>query len=96
LKTVPAKLFRDTAQLKTVDLRINGIESLPEDLFFPAKNLNTLILRQNRLTEIKTHLNRFVPGDNPTIVSYNANVVKIYSAIDRIARFHSKNYFSLI
>jgi hypothetical protein len=35
------------------------------------------------------------PGANPTIVSYNAGVVKIYSATNSIARFSDKNYFSL-
>jgi hypothetical protein len=28
-----------------------------------------------------------VPGANPTIASYNASVVKIYSAVNSMARF---------
>jgi hypothetical protein len=36
------------------------------------------------------------PGANPTIASYNASVVKIYSAVNSMARFQIKNYFSPI
>jgi hypothetical protein len=35
-------------------------------------------------------------GANPTIGSYNASVVKIYSAVNSMARFQIKNYFSPI
>jgi hypothetical protein len=35
-------------------------------------------------------------GANPTIASYNASVVKIYSAVNSMARFQIKNYFSPI
>jgi hypothetical protein len=34
-------------------------------------------------------------GFNPTTLSYNASVVKIYSATNSMARFYYKNYFSL-
>jgi hypothetical protein len=30
---------------------------------------------------------RLQPGANPTIASYNASVVKIYSAVNSMARF---------
>jgi hypothetical protein len=33
-------------------------------------------------------------GANPTTLSYNASVVKIYSATNGMARFNKKNYFS--
>jgi hypothetical protein len=36
------------------------------------------------------------PGANPAIASYNASVVKIYSASNSMARFYNKNYFLLI
>jgi hypothetical protein len=35
-------------------------------------------------------------GTNPTIASYNASVVKIYSAVNSMARLWIKNYFSPI
>jgi hypothetical protein len=35
------------------------------------------------------------PGANPTTSSYNASVVKIYSATNSRARFHNKNNASL-
>jgi hypothetical protein len=34
-----------------------------------------------------------VPGANPTIPSYNASVVKIYSAVNSMARFRLKIVF---
>jgi hypothetical protein len=34
-----------------------------------------------------------LPGTNPTIVSYNASVVKIYNATNSIARFQNENHF---
>jgi hypothetical protein len=33
------------------------------------------------------------PGPNPTIVSYNASVVKIYNATSSLVRFENKNIF---
>jgi hypothetical protein len=36
-----------------------------------------------------------LPGVNPTTSSYNASVVKIYSATNSIARFYNKRDFSL-
>jgi hypothetical protein len=36
----------------------------------------------------------FTPGANPTIASYNASAVKIYSAVNSMARFLIKKYFS--
>jgi hypothetical protein len=35
------------------------------------------------------------PGADPTTLSYNASVVKIYIATYSMARFYDKNYFSL-
>jgi hypothetical protein len=35
------------------------------------------------------------PEANPTTSSYNASVVKIYSATNSMARIHNKNIFSL-
>jgi hypothetical protein len=35
-------------------------------------------------------------GANPTIANYNASGVKIYSAVNSMARFQIKNYFSPI
>jgi hypothetical protein len=32
-------------------------------------------------------------GANPTIVSYNANAVKIYNAASSLVRFENKNIF---
>jgi hypothetical protein len=39
-------------------------------------------------------INFIYPGANPTIASYNASVVKIYSATNSMARFYNKNIFS--
>jgi hypothetical protein len=36
---------------------------------------------------------RDAPGANPTTLSYNASVVRIYSATDGMARFYYKNIF---
>jgi hypothetical protein len=36
------------------------------------------------------------PGANPTIASYIASAVKIYSATNSMARFWKKNYFALM
>jgi hypothetical protein len=36
------------------------------------------------------------PEANPTIASYNASVIKIYSAVNSMARFKIKNYLSPI
>jgi hypothetical protein len=33
------------------------------------------------------------PGANPTIASYNASVVKIYSATGSLVRFENKHFF---
>jgi hypothetical protein len=35
-------------------------------------------------------------GTNPATLSYNASVVKIYSATNIMARLENKNYFSLM
>jgi hypothetical protein len=35
------------------------------------------------------------PGANPKTLSYNASVVKIYSATNSMARLCNKHYFSL-
>jgi hypothetical protein len=37
----------------------------------------------------------FLTRTNPTTLSYNAIVVKIYSAANSMARFYNKKYFSL-
>jgi hypothetical protein len=39
---------------------------------------------------IKIHIN-YTTGAHPTTTSYNASVVKIYSAMNSIARFYKKN-----
>jgi hypothetical protein len=33
------------------------------------------------------HKQNFSPGANPTIASYNASVVKVYSAVNSMAHF---------
>jgi hypothetical protein len=33
------------------------------------------------------------PGTNPTTLSFNASVVKIYSATNSMTRFYNENYF---
>jgi hypothetical protein len=45
--------------------------------------------------DVKTHEPQVacLPGGNPTIASYNASVVKIYSAVNSMARFYIKNIF---
>jgi hypothetical protein len=37
---------------------------------------------------------RLGPGPNPTIESYNASVVKIYTSMSSLVRFENKNIFS--
>jgi glutathione S-transferase len=39
------------------------------------------------------YLQKFFPGANPTILNYNASVVKIYNALSSLARFENKNIF---
>jgi hypothetical protein len=38
-------------------------------------------------------LERIKAGANPTTVSYNASVVKIYNATNSLVRFENKNIF---
>jgi hypothetical protein len=42
---------------------------------------------------LKVAIVGLVPGPNPTIVSYNAGAVKIYSATSSLVRFKNKNSF---
>jgi hypothetical protein len=36
---------------------------------------------------------KWIPGANPTIVSYSASAVKIYNATNSLVRFENKNIF---
>jgi hypothetical protein len=49
-------------------------------------------LNNNRICLLERFLR--TPGANPTIVSYNASVVKIYSATYSMARLNNTNFFS--
>jgi hypothetical protein len=59
-----------------------------------ASNLRQICVKfaSNLLTGNKT----FFPGANPTTLSYNASIVKIYSATNSMARIKNENYFSLL
>jgi hypothetical protein len=55
---------------------------------FYQKKIKTKLVKNNF---------RIQSGANPTIASYNASVVKIYSAVNSMARFSTKkNIFSPI
>jgi hypothetical protein len=43
--------------------------------------------------ECADYVGTFTPGANPTIASYNASVVKIYNAVNSMARFGLKIIF---
>jgi hypothetical protein len=48
------------------------------------------------LADFKLETGKLKTGANPTTSSYNASVVKIYSATNSMARFYNKKYFSLM
>jgi hypothetical protein len=43
------------------------------------------------LTDMPARHDRYWPGANPTIASYNASVVNFYNATGSLARFENKN-----
>jgi hypothetical protein len=44
---------------------------------------------------LRNPLRNHLPVANPKALSYNASVVKIYSATNSLACFYNKDYFSL-
>jgi hypothetical protein len=66
--------------------------------YFPYSFQSQFVFKDVFSTDLLTsfnHLRRFesTPGPNPTIVSYNASVVKIYSTVGSQVRFEKKIYF---
>jgi hypothetical protein len=59
--------------------------------FFPRPNTFRAVLRLTNLEIGKISFEKFIPGANPTIASYNANVVNFYNATSRPTRFENKN-----
>jgi hypothetical protein len=58
----------------------------PSSQVYTARSLKCLATREWALVDLR-------PGANPTIASYNANVVKIYSAVNSMAHFRLKIIF---
>jgi hypothetical protein len=60
-------------------------------LLFPNAEDHFFCYRQKLINVIDP----FLAGANPTIASYSASVVKIYSATNSMARFYNENCFAL-